>query len=65
MPKEIHPIQIGRQDRTLEERVAHLERHLAALWDQVWWISLPPERRAGYEAEGYTAPILTFYQESE
>jgi hypothetical protein len=47
----------------LQDRVRLLECKLAQLWDQVWWMSLPPERRAGYEAEGFTAPIERFYED--
>lgn len=65
MPKEIHPIQVGRQDRPLAVRVAYLEQKVAQLWDQVWWMSLPKDRRAAYEAEGFTAPIERFYEEAE
>lgn len=49
MAKEIHPIQDS-PPWTLEQRVRHLELHLAMLWDQVWWMALPPERRAGADA---------------
>ena len=47
---ERHPITQPISHEDLAERVAQL-------WDQVWWMALPPERRAAYEAEGHTAPI--------
>ena len=59
---ERHPIQDGRYI-PIADRVRLLECKLAQLWDQVWWMSLPPERRAGYEAEGFTAPIERFYED--
>lgn len=45
----------------VERRVQLLEIHLAMLWDQVWWMNLPPEKRAEYEAQGFRAPIEHFY----
>lgn len=62
MPKEIHPIQESPL-LPLERRVQLLEIHLAMLWDQVWWMNLPAEKRAEYEAQGFSAPILKFYTE--
>lgn len=52
-----------RDDLPLARRVQLLEQLLARLWDQVWWMQLPPERRAAYEAEGFQAPITEFYEE--
>jgi len=57
-----HPIR-ERPDLPIERRVQLLEQHLARLWDAVWWLSLPPEQRAAYEAEGFTAPIQQFYDD--
>jgi hypothetical protein len=51
-----HPIP-DRPDLPLDERVAYLELKLAQLWDQVWWLSLPPEKRAEYAVQGFTAPV--------
>lgn len=62
MGKERHPIHDS-PPWTLEQRVRHLELHLAMLWDHVWWMSLPPERRAEYEREGFPPPIDKFYEE--
>lgn len=61
---ERHPIQ---QCLPLspERRIQLLEIHLSQLWDQVWWMQLSPEKRAEYEAEGFTAPIQKFYEELE
>lgn len=57
-----HPVQES-PPLPLERRVQLLEHQLARLWDQVWWMSLPPDRRAAYEAEGFTAPIPQFYDD--
>jgi hypothetical protein len=54
-----HPIKEGVGE--LNDRVRLLEVHLARLWDQVWWMNLPPERREQYKAEGFTDPITNFY----
>lgn len=62
-PSERHPVAES-PDVPLDRRVQLLEIHLAQLWDQVWWMALPPDRRAGYEAEGFTAPIQQFYGRS-
>ena len=67
---ERHPIQDCPVDETgqlwsLEKRVQYLECQLALLWDHVWWLSLPMHRRAGYEADGFRAPIERFYLEDE
>lgn len=59
---ERHPVQEG-PPLPLEERVRLLELNLARLWDQVWWMQLPADARAGYEAEGFRAPIQAFYIE--
>lgn len=61
---ERHPIE-ERPDLPLEERIRHLEIHFAQLWDQVWWMNLPEDRRKAYEAEGFKAPIQEFYRERE
>lgn len=61
---ERHPIR-ERPDLPVELRLQHLEIHLAQLWDHVWWLSLPLERRADYEAQGFTAPIVTFYEDDD
>lgn len=43
------------------ERERQLMRiYLAQLWEQVWWLSLSPEKRAEYEAQGNKAPIEDF-----
>ena len=60
-----HPITVCPADATLEQRVHWLELHLAMLWDQVWWMALPEDRRKGYEAEGFKAPIDRFYGRSD
>ncbi len=60
---ERHPIEIARQDRTLEARLTHLESHVAMLWDHVWWMNLTPEKRAEYKAQGFKDPIAQFYLE--
>lgn len=54
--KERHPITYPMSMDLLAEKVAQL-------WDQVWWLSLPPEKRAEYEAQGFVAPIQTFYEQ--
>lgn len=63
---ERHPVQVltgaGLPDA---ERIALLERNLARLWDQVWWMQLSPEKRAQYEADGHRAPISNFYEPTE
>jgi hypothetical protein len=58
---EKHPIQVNRRDVSLEERIKLLEICVAQLWDQVWWLSLPEEKRAEYRAQGFTDPIEKFY----
>lgn len=60
MHPENHPIKDAPL-ASLEERVRWLELHVAMLWDQVWWMNLPEERRKGYEAEGFKDPIQKFY----
>ena len=60
-----HPITVCPSGLTLEQRVHWLEAHLSMLWDQVWWMALPEDRRKGYEAEGFTAPIDRFYGRDE
>lgn len=60
MHPEAHPI-LDTPTATLEQRVRWLELHLAEAWDQLWWLSLSPERRVQYEAEGFPAPIQSFY----
>lgn len=62
---ERHPIQDSPPGKTPEERIRHLELHLAMLWDMVWWMNLPEDRRAAYRAEGFTDPIQQFYTEGE
>jgi hypothetical protein len=62
MTRDRHPIEES-PPLPLERRVQLLEIHLAQLWDMVWWESLPPDRRAAYEAEGFTAPIQQFYRD--
>ena len=62
MNSERHPIQDS-SGLSMDARIRHLEVYLARLWDHVWWISLPPEVRAQYESEGFTAPIEHFYEE--
>lgn len=61
---EAHPIQ-ERPDLPVADRCRLLEIALAQLWDQVWWLSLSPEVRQGYEAQGFTSPILAFYTETD
>ena len=58
---DTHPIEHCPAGKTPEERIAWLELHLAELWDQVWWMNLPPEKRAEYESQGFRAPIERFY----
>jgi hypothetical protein len=60
-----HPIDGGPPGATLEHRLYWLECHVAMLWDQVWWMALPEDRRKGYEAEGFKAPIDKFYGRSD
>jgi hypothetical protein len=60
MMAESHPI-LERPDLSAEERCQLLEQRLAQLWDQVWWMALPADRRAAYEVEGFSAPIKHFY----
>jgi hypothetical protein len=62
---DVHPIQDSPADMTLIERVHLLECALARLWDQVWWMNLPDDRRAIYEADGFKAPIQNFYARFE
>lgn len=59
---DVHPIQ-DCPPLSLERRVQLLELFVARLWDQVWWMQLAPEKRAEYEAEGFSAPIRHFYLE--
>ncbi len=61
MRPDMPPIR-ERPDLPAEERLRLLEVYCGQLWDQVWWLSLTPERRAQYEAEGYTHPIEKFYE---
>jgi hypothetical protein len=61
--EDTHPI-TERADLSPERRCQLLEQRLAQLWDQVWWISLPQERRAAYEKEGFRAPVSRFYGDS-
>jgi hypothetical protein len=65
MVDEVHPIQTTPKGATVEERLHWYEHHLAMLWDQVWWMNLPPEQRAEYEAQGFTAPVLKFYDRDD
>jgi hypothetical protein len=58
---EKHPIQDS-PPWSDADRIRHLELHLAMLWDHVWWLSLPDEKRKEYEAQGFTAPIKDFYE---
>lgn len=59
-----HPVQ-ERDELDTTTRIRVLEQLVARLWDQLWWVCLPPEKRAEYEAEGYRAPIERFYNDSE
>jgi hypothetical protein len=61
MPRERHPLETAPAGKSAEERLRILEEHLAMLWDQVWWLSLPVERRDAYRAEGYSDPVQKFY----
>lgn len=61
MRDERHPVQ-ERPDLPAERRLQLLEIRLAQLWDQVWWMSLPADERAEWERQGFTAPILEFYE---
>lgn len=63
MSGNTHPIVESPSGVSLERRVQLLEIHLAMLWDQVWWMNLPTERRDGYKAEGFTDPIEKFYRD--
>lgn len=60
---EKHPVQ-ERPKEPLERRVQMLEILLARLWDQVWWMNLPDEKRAKYRGEGFSDPIEKFYEEA-
>ena len=60
---ERHPIAVA-PSMTLDDRVRHIEAHLAMLWDQVWWMNLPEESRAAYRLQGFRDPIEHFYVES-
>lgn len=53
---ERHPVQ-ERPDLPLERRAQLLEQHLARLWDEVWWMRLPPWRRLLYRLRGFREPI--------
>jgi hypothetical protein len=55
-----HPI-ADRPAWPLDERVAHVEIHLARLWDEVWWHTLPWYRRLFYWMQGFRSPIGNFY----
>lgn len=61
---EKHPIPDGGlPNETLEQRIRRLEMYLGMLWDQVWWMNLPPEKRLKYQLEGFKDPIEKFYIE--
>jgi hypothetical protein len=60
MANSPHPVQ-QRPDLSLEQQVELYRDLLAQLWDQVWWMTLSPEQRAAYEAQGFAAPIQQFY----
>jgi len=60
LDREAHPI-ADAPDWPLEKRVQYLEVQLARLWDQVWWMNLPAEQRAIYEAQGFGDPIPQWY----
>ena len=60
--KDVHPIQDAPPDKTPEQRIRHLELHLAMLWDEVWWHQLPFYRRWYYMAQGFRSPISNFYE---
>ncbi len=60
--RERHPIQES-PPLPLERRAQLLEIHLAQLWDQVWWVTLPWWRRLRYRLQGFRAPIGKFYEE--
>lgn len=60
-PEDRHPIEPGRSEVPLEQRVHQLECLLAEAWDQLWWLSLPAEQRKEYEAQGFPVPIQKFY----
>jgi len=57
-----HPIIVGPQGMTDQERIRHLEQYLAFLWDQVWWMALPAKQRKRYESQGFVQPIARFYK---
>jgi hypothetical protein len=61
VPNEAHPVPERPPGKSEEQRIWHLEQIVAQLWDQVWWLSLSPERRAGYQREGFTDPITVWY----
>jgi hypothetical protein len=63
-PEERHPIEVNPPGIDDKQRIHILECALAELWDQVWWLSLTPEARAAYEAQGFAAPIQKFYGRS-
>jgi hypothetical protein len=56
-----HPIEVARQDLTLEQRIAFLEEYVARHHDQLWWMQLQPRQREHYEQQGFRAPIQHFY----
>jgi len=56
-----HPFAI---DHLPEAQQLSILRELTAqLWDQVWWMNLPEEKRKEYESQGFTAPIQNFYKD--
>lgn len=58
--RERHPIPDA-PDLPIDRRVHLLECHLARLWDQVWWLSLPWPKRVAWRLLGFSSPIRRFY----
>lgn len=61
---EQHPVR-QRPELSREQQLEQLREFLAQLWDQVWWLSLPPADRTRYEQEGHRAPITHFYESAD
>lgn len=61
---ERHPVQES-PPLPIEDRVRLLEHHLARLWDEVWWVTLPWYKRMYWRLQGFRAPIAHFYEECD
>jgi hypothetical protein len=62
---ETHPVADAPAGWSPEERIRHLELHLAMLWDEVWWHQLPFWQRWFYGAQGFRSPIQEFYRKGK